>query len=177
MSHQRSTADAASQSNRLEPEHLASELEALLGEMLIEHERLLALTLEHRAALSQADHARIARCASEQSQASARIDSLNRKRSALLVAFRPGVSLREVIAATGQTRASRLEELGQKLRDVVVSLRREQERLRLASASLASHMQGLIQQIHRRLSHAGVYSTQGRVEAGAMVVSGLDITS
>lgn len=161
----------------MRPEALARELEEVLASMLQEHEQLLSVTLQQRSALSQADHARVARCTAEQTRIHARIDALNRKRSTLLVAFRPGVSLREVIAAIGPSRAEAIEELGQKLREVVIQVRREQDRLRLASSSLASHMQGLIQQIHRRLSHAGVYSTQGRVEAGAMVVSGLDVTS
>lgn len=164
-------------SNALNPEQLAAELETLLDELLVQHEKLLEVTLEHRAALAQADRVRMSQCVSKQLAITSSIEQINRRRAALLVAFRPGVSLREVQTAIGPAATPRLKELGELLKEVVLRLRREQERLRLASASLASHMQGLIQQIHHSLSHAGVYSTHGRVEAGAMVVSGLDVTS
>jgi hypothetical protein len=56
----------------------------------------------------------------------------------------------------------------------------------VALESLAQHMEGLVRQVAQRLSHAGVYSSRGRVEAGAanhtligggLVTSALDIRS
>ncbi len=167
----------AEASNRLDPHTLAEALETLLGGMLDAHEQLLAVTREHREALSQADRVRMSQCASRQAEINVRIESLNREQSSLLMAFRSGVSLREVLSTLGECDTQRSEELGRSLKEVVVALRREQTRLALASSSLAQHMQGLIQQIHRTLSHAGVYSTHGKVEAGAVIVSGLDVTS
>ncbi len=164
-------------SNRLEPAALLESLETLLSEMLRAHKQALANTREHRLAVSQADRVRMARCASQQAEINVRTESLNRERSSLLVAFRQGVSLREVLSSLSNFDTARCEELGDQLKETVVQLRKEQSRLALASSSLAQHMQGLIQQIHRSLSHAGVYSTQGRVEAGAVVVSGFDVTS
>ncbi len=164
-------------SNRLDPQTLVESLEDLLSEMLSLYEQSLANTREHRAAVSQANRVAMARCASTQASLQAKIDAAERRRSSLLAAFRQGVSLREVLSALDGQDTERCEELGRSLKDVVSQLRREQKRLGLASSSLAQHMQGLMQQIQRSLSHAGVYSTQGRVEAGGVVMSALDVTS
>src|SRR5262249_51899410 len=80
----------------------------------------------------------------------------------------------------------RVLSLGERLRALLSTLHREHEVLRTAAAALASHMDGLMRQIGRRLSHAGTYERprQARGEAAgpwpgavAPVVTALDMTS
>ncbi|HRQ73543.1 MAG TPA: flagellar export chaperone FlgN [Phycisphaerales bacterium] len=82
-------------------------------------------------------------------------------------------------AASGLPAPTRdaLEHAAAALRPLVERARRERAQLRETFASLVSHMDGLIQQVHRRLSHAGTYGRAGRVEAGPAVVSGVDVVS
>ena len=68
-------------------------------------------------------------------------------------------------------------ELGRDLRALIHDIRQQQEVIREAATHLMGHMQGLARTLSQGMSHAGVYGRRGHVEAGATVVSGVDITS
>lgn len=67
-------------------------------------------------------------------------------------------------------------ELGRRLSEKVTTLQRQHGVVRLAAESLLSHMQGLMHQVSRKLSHAGTYGRSGTIASHPQVVSGLDMT-
>ena len=73
------------------------------------------------------------------------------------------------------TRALALE-LGKKLSEKVARLENQHGVVRLAAESLLSHMQGLMHQVSRKLSHSGTYGRCGAIASHPQVVSGLDMT-
>ena len=78
-------------------------------------------------------------------------------------------------ASTVGAHSSGLLERAKTLRGPIERVRREQSIVREASSSVLSHMRGLMHQLSNRLSHAGTYGAGGKVSAGPVVVSGLDI--
>jgi hypothetical protein len=67
--------------------------------------------------------------------------------------------------------------LAHKLKRVMNELQRERGTVRAATESLLAHMEGLMRQVARKLSHAGTYGPRGAVGVGSQqVVSGLDVT-
>ena len=71
----------------------------------------------------------------------------------------------------------RVKKSRQRLKTLMNELQRERGTVRAATESLLAHMEGLMRQVARKLSHAGTYGPQGAVGAGnQQVVSGLDVT-
>ena len=66
--------------------------------------------------------------------------------------------------------------LGDRLRTLLATLHREHRVLVAAAGALAAHMDGLMRQIGRRLSHAGTYGRPGQ-GPGVPVMTVLDMTS
>jgi hypothetical protein len=56
-------------------------------------------------------------------------------------------------------------------------LARESAEVRTAVVSIGAHVQGMMQQIGKKLSHAGTYGRRGRVEHTQTVMSALDLKS
>ena len=67
--------------------------------------------------------------------------------------------------------------LAERLRELLARLQREHAALKEASLALAGHMEGLMRQLSKRLSHAGTYGRTGMVESRVQVVSALDLRS
>jgi hypothetical protein len=67
--------------------------------------------------------------------------------------------------------------LADRLRDLLFEIRRETRGSRAATATLIAHMDGLVAQIGRRLSHDGTYTRAGPRGAPSSVVSAIDLTS
>jgi hypothetical protein len=173
---------------------MGGELEGLLKDLLAEHERLLALAGEHRAAIRGADAAALGECVKRQNQAVQRIAELETRRLTLAArmgaAPAPGVGGRGVATAVaGAERPTvtrlaaslteplrgRVMAIASRLREVLERLRKEHAALREAAGVLGAHMDGLMRQITGRLSHAGTYGRRGAVDARVQVVSALDV--
>lgn len=179
------------------------ELDTLLRQMIAEHETLLTLATEHRRAIAQADMSGLASAVHKQQEGVQRIAALERRRATLIPilcppadAARPTAHGHAVTAAaprqppgpaqttiTGIATAApepartRLLSLGQTLRDLINKLHNEHRVIREAASSLSSHMEGLMRQVYRKLSHAGTYARGGSVSADVQVVSALDLRS
>jgi hypothetical protein len=160
----------------------ARQLEGLLASLHAAHEELLATTLEHRAAISRADVKGMQACAGRHADIASRIGELEVLRRRLIVALAPqgstaATSISSIAATLPEPFRARILAAAAALRDLLLRVQREVRTVREATHSMAQHMDGLMQQVVRVLSHAGTYSARGRVDAGAPVASGLDLTT
>lgn len=168
---------------------VAQPLEDLLEDLIAAHERLLDQARRHRDALAAADPAGIAACIQSQNQTVQQIAGLERERMALVATAveRTGLdpkqpTLTAIVARLPVAARERLKALGDQLRTLLQALHREHEVLRMAAEALAAHMDGLMHQIGRKLSHTGTYERPrtGRVVhsgPSAQVLTALDMTS
>lgn len=161
---------------------VGAELEKLLHAYLSAYDRMRLTVAAHRDAIRTADTRRVEAIVAENQDIAARIANLDgARRSLIATAMRSGLAapgpdakLTDVASALPEPQRSRLVSLAHELRDLVASVQKEQSSLRMAASALASHMQGLIQHVARKLSHAGTYSKRGVVE-GVVFASALDI--
>lgn len=175
-----------------------AELERLLEKLLTEHEELLALAGHHRTAIATADPHSLGACVQRQNEVMQRVAELEKKRLGLMarlmdkmrpLASKASASGRSVEAvpdkptvswiakALPEPIRSRLVALAERLRDLLARLQREHAALKEASLALASHMEGLMRQLAKQLSHAGTYGRRGVVESKVQVISALDLRS
>jgi hypothetical protein len=118
----------------------------------------------------------------QQQQAGERMAHLERRRQQLAAALAPHApegaagTLPSLAAAFPHARDT-LTALADRIRDVAGRLSREQRAVRIAAEALAEHMQGLMKQVARKLSHAGTYGRRGSVDARIQVTSALDLVT
>jgi len=152
-------------------------LETLLEDLEREHETLLSLAGEQRDAVRHADARSLARIVRETSETLGRIAHTERTRRRLIE--RPDGShptLDEIASRVDEEHARSLRERSASLRALMERVGAEQDAVRRASTALASHMQGLIEQVCAKLSHAGTYTSRGAVTpTREQVISGLDM--
>lgn len=145
--------------------------------MVEAQEQLLHASREQGEALRRADLAALARA--DQRSASAR-DTLAaleaRGRNALKLAGLPTGTLRDLCARLPEPARANALARADRVRALAETTLREQRRVGEAGRVLARHMQGLSQQVGRRLNHAGVYGRHGGVGPGPVIASGLDMT-
>ncbi|MEM7622069.1 MAG: flagellar protein FlgN [Planctomycetota bacterium] len=160
---------------------LWAELPGVLDRMIGAHEAWLAALELHKVAIASADSAGIdAAVRAEHTHAEA-VQTLEAERRALMGSpARPITGQREMtVTELANTRPEpergELLDRARSLRALIERVRREQSIVREASSSVLSHMRGLMHQLSSRLSHAGTYGSGGKVAAGPVVVSGLDI--
>jgi hypothetical protein len=168
------------------PAELAADLRALLAEYGARYEELHGHAIGQREALRRADAAGVEREATLQAAVLAQIAVLDRRRDELInaaAAVLPGlagpnsgpVSLGRIAAALPAAGAGELVAAAGRLRALVRQTSDLMRSLGQASRSLVTHFEGLMRQVDRYVSHAGVYGRRGIVEAGPAVVSSLDL--
>lgn len=160
---------------------LTTRLEAVLAELIAAHRDMLALTQEHRAALSRADGAAVQHCVERQGVAAARIASIETERREVVAALAgpsrgAPVTITSLAQRLAEPARERIISLAGTLRDLLIALQREAAVVRAATQSLVSHMDGLMQQVARALSQARLYGPGGRIDPGGPVAGGLDLT-
>ncbi len=167
---------------------IGAELEALLEGLLGEQRGLLEINARHLEAVSMADRLQIDRCAAAQQQASQRLGLLESKRLTLvrratltLRAIDPrrvgDVTTTVIAGACGEPRGSRLLALAGQVRAIAEKTSSQTRTLKLAAQTLTAHMQGLMEQVGRALSHTGTYARPAGATYVPQVVSTLDLTS
>ena len=157
---------------------IPEQLEALLAELLRAHEDLLALTMEHRAALSRADGPAVEACASRHAALAARIEELEfaRRRLVMLLApSTPAPTITSIAQNLPEPFRARIIEAAARLRTLLIRVQQELRVLRAATQALVGHMEGLMQQVSRVLSTAGTYGRSGKVDAAHPLPSTLDV--
>ncbi|MBK7404623.1 MAG: flagellar protein FlgN [Phycisphaerales bacterium] len=155
-------------------------LEGLLHDLVTAHEWLLRATGAHREAMRRANPMAIATTRDEIAAATSRVAELDTERRQLVAAMapdRPEATLSELALHLTEPQRSRSLDLAGSLRELVLQAQSEQKRLRVATEAMLRHVRGVMQQVQRGLSHAGTYGPGGRVERGAAVVTGIDMTS
>ena len=166
------------------PEQL-SQLEAILLDLITLNEQLVTLAAEHRDAIASAKPARIQSCMLQQNDIVQQIAETEKRRLALTAdicqAAQQEPAQHTTIATIAQLAPNAIRErllaVAGRLKDVLLRLRSEQSAIRQAAQSLNTHIEGIMAQISRQLSHAGTYSRTGSVDASVKVVSALDIHS
>lgn len=161
-----------------DPAALVDELTAVLAALLKEHEDLLPITIRHREAVATADMLALQQVNELQQQAAERIGRLEHRRGQLAAALAPHASptLPSLAAAFPHARET-LTTLAERIRDVASRISREQRAVRIAADALAEHMQGLMKQVARKLSHAGTYGRRGSVDSPVQVTTALDLVT
>jgi hypothetical protein len=151
-------------------------LDALLSVLIDEHRTLLTLAHEHRDALGHADARRLQSIVEQTGQVLQRIHTVETERQHLVARpdGRPN-TIDELLEVVDQADRHRLSDRAATLRELIHTVQREHETVRVASEALATHMKGLMQQVASKLSHAGTYGRAGRVTPVGTVVSGVDI--
>ncbi|HMN40137.1 MAG TPA: flagellar export chaperone FlgN [Phycisphaerales bacterium] len=155
------------------------QLEATLRLMVSEHERLLVLTGEHKAAIGAADMRRLGVCIGKQNEVVQRIAALERQRQGIVGAIvrMPAVqgparlsqeqpTFSGVAAQAPEPVRSRLTSVAAALREILHRLHGEHMAVRSAAETLSSHMEGLVRQVCQRMSHAGTYGRGGLAGGG-----------
>lgn len=173
----------------------AADLEALLADLIAHHEKMLSLAKEHESALRRADAPGVARALAAQQQAGRTLIDLEARRARLTAALAPGlapaagppahrtanakVTLSSLAALVPEPARTRVTALAARLRALLAALDAQQKVVLEASRTLLGHMQGLMAQVARSLTHAGTYARPGAmpVSATAVVHSGLDVKS
>lgn len=166
------------------PDSFAEQLETTLRGLVSAHEELLSLAAAQRSAISRADPRALADITAAQAAVVHRVVELERQRQVLVAAIVKSTPVRDArptITALARSLAdpvrSRLIGLADRLRDVLNRLQAEHAAVRAAAESLSAHMEGLMRQICRKLSHAGIYARSGVIESSAPIVTALDVRS
>jgi FlgN protein len=160
-------------------------LESLLREMLAAHERLIETGDQHADAMKRADGDGVQAATERQRQTLQEIATLEQRRREVVASMSrdvrgraPGagtLTLTELAAAQPEPQRTRLVELARRLRAIVTAAHEQQRTLRRSATELVAHMDGLMRQVARRVSHAGTYTRRGFVENPVQVMSGLDV--
>lgn len=159
---------------------IGQEFETVLSDLLTEHRAMIDLAQAHRDAISRADARAIKGILDQQAASLDRVHSLERRRQQLVLVLapeEPRMPMARIAERLAQPWRERTVALAKQLREMVLRVQKEQRVVRTASESLLSHMDGLMQQLAQKLSHAGTYTDRGRADVGRQqVVSGLDLT-
>lgn len=165
------------------PDAVHAMLESPLAGLIERYEAFVKALEAHRSAISKADGPAIDEAIGREMEL---LDELivfdERCRTALgqgLPGTAPAIGgwrLTTLAEAIGGEKGQRLTESAAYLRALTSRAEILQRSVREASASMAAHIDGLVRRVSQRLSHAGTYGAAGRVESGAPVVSGLDMS-
>jgi hypothetical protein len=163
------------------PEGTFEQLDIVLRQLVTEHEKLLGLAAEHRRAIAQADAAALGVCLGHQQAIVQKITGLERQRQTIVHALIRGgnknVRMSEVTAHAPEPMRSRLAGVAAALREILNKLHQEHLALHRAAETLSMHMEGLLRQVCRGLSHTGTYARGGAIDSSVQVVSSMDVRS
>lgn len=179
----KSTTAAASPAPSAGATPVIEQLETALRQLAAAHEELLTLARVHRSALATANLPALSDCLNAQAAVMQRVGELERDRQRAVASMIAGVKLpggeKPTIVMLCKGLAApwreRLLAAADRLREVLNRLHQEHTALRAAAQELSSHMEGLMRQVCRKLSHAGTYGRGGHIDSSVTVVTSLDI--
>jgi hypothetical protein len=172
----------------MSPARLGEELDALLDELRAANERLHASSARQREAVRAANTRALDACAREQEDVARRLGALDARRRDLVARAcsslptlapreRSRVTLSDLAACAPETRRGVLIRKATALRDFLHSVQHDIAGVRAATLSLMAHVEGIVRQVGRELSHAGTYTARGVVAPVAGIISAVDIRS
>jgi uncharacterized protein YcfJ len=169
---------------------LVEALESALGGLILEHERLAELAGAQRAAIAAADAAALEGVVREQRERMRAIAVLDARRHEVAgqLAVRYGVGRQQIGSGAGPTISTiaaavsgaageRLRALAERLRAVLLGLQREHAVIRSAAETVFAHIDGMMQQLARRVSQTSTYTRPGARAPAVNYASALDLTS
>lgn len=174
----------APRATRMDANELATRLDRLLASLQQVQRAILDATRRQRESMRRADHVGVQAANTDQARNTTRLSDLERERVALVrdaedagLVMRGAtpVTLRTLAAACPQDLRAALMKDAQALRTLMEEVSRETSSTRAATLTLLAHVEGVMRQVAGRLSHSGTYSRRGVVEAGASVVSAVDV--
>jgi hypothetical protein len=155
-------------------------LEQILAALVAAHESLLALTHEHRAAISRADGAAAQNCAKRQAELAGQIATLESGRrthlAQMLPAANPAAPLATFTSHLPEPARGRITRIAARLRELLLQIQEQMRVIRSATSAIIAHMDGLMQQVAKALSQAGLYGPRGRLDQAPPAPCGLDLT-
>lgn len=160
---------------------VAAEIGEPLARLIERYEAFVGVLEDHRAAIGRADGRAIDGAIVREDELLRELLDLDARCRAALGqdgrnAPESGWTLTRLGGALGGEAGDRLSETAAYLKTLTGRAELLQRGVREASRAMASHIDGLVRQVSQRLSHAGTYGAAGRVESGAPVVSGLDVS-
>jgi hypothetical protein len=181
--------DPAPEPERITLDALATGLDEMLAGLLEAYESCARAVTEHRDAIRRADSPAMQRAAARQSTALSRIAELEQSRRDLVASAEASghwqsvagnaqiITLSGLVDRLPEPRRTPLAERAHALKIVMRAVHTQQRTLGAAVQSLAAHIEGVMREVARTLSHAGTYGRRGIVDANAAVVTALDIRS
>lgn len=165
---------------------LATTLEALLADFTRHYERVESSLAAQREGIRRADSQMIATAQRQHEGLARSIAQCDQRRRELVVRTRTAfaslanlqgekITLSDLARCAPEHQRHELLSAATALRTLVARVASESASLKSATMTLVAHMEGLIRQVGRTLSHSGVYSKRGVVEPGGMVVSAVDV--
>jgi hypothetical protein len=178
----------ADQTPAITPDACASALRDLLEATRTAYESLLQGMHEHREAIRAARPDLLPHAVATQERAIKALNVCEVRRRELAMRIVGSIAqlsardprtltLSDMVHAAPAVQHDNLRALANEVRALGARAKETSAGLRGATMTLVAHMEGLVRQVERTLSHAGVYSRRGVVEANAGVVSALDIRS
>jgi hypothetical protein len=170
----------------LDARQLAALVRGFLESLAAAYAQALVAIEAQRSALRAADTAALAHATRQSEQAALKLSNLDQSRRELIVQAQrlfpalAGSNITTISAVIGcfdPSLATPLAKLCQSTREAGATLAASSGQVRTAVVSIAAHIQGMMQQVGKKLSHAGTYGRRGRVEQHGVVVSALDVKS
>jgi hypothetical protein len=172
---------------RLTADVTSTRLHDLLEQFILRYDELEAVVTLHREAIRRADTAAMQAAIEQHARIMRELGGLEVRRCELvamavssfpvLAAKRQSpVTLTDLVGVCTDRDRLELQGLAKELKTRVMRTRELTQSLRSATTTLLAHMEGLMRQVGRHLSHAGTYSKRGVVEP-ALVVSAVDLRS
>lgn len=168
----------------IQDEPLIADAERIACDLLAQFQRLSGLAAQRQEAIKRASPSGIAATIAAENDAVQQLAEIEKRRITVVgrLAERLGAPEKSQtklswIAARLGPAGERLARRAAELREAAESLRRVNEVARAATQQLAGHMEGLWRQAAAALNHSKTYGRIGRVDPGAVIVSGLDVRS
>lgn len=164
---------------------LLNELESVLTEQTLTHERLLGLMQRKRRSLGTADRAALGSLCEQENGCIQRISELEKRRLNLVAELslliepdtqRP-LPLRELAERLPEPARGRLLVLRAKLRERITQVSKQSAVARQALETLVGHMTGLIQTVGGVMSGVGTYNRAGALPQTALAVHTFNATA
>jgi flagellar biosynthesis/type III secretory pathway chaperone len=123
---------------------------------------------QQRQAMSRAEGATLEAWTRRQSELVQRVAALEeqRRKIALALGSSAAAPVAQVAAGLPEPARGRIMRLAARLREVLMLLQEQNRTLRAAAGALVAHMNGLMQQVSRRVSEAGTYGREGNIRTG-----------
>lgn len=170
-------------------QRVAADLRDLLDGLAAEYATLVRILTEHAQAIRSADAPGIGRCCAAQEETLQRVSRLDQRRRELIAGAcscmpalaeqsrRATLTVTQVAAALPGSDGDAMVARCDRVKQLVAESKALTEAVRISTLSLMQHVEGVMRQVSRKLSHAGTYGRRGVVETTQQVVTSLDMRS